>query len=224
MELMYPNDIKSGFYKDNREEVSFLFENGFQWTGSLNISAFKYIDDDLIIRLHNGSLYLFEKQREWGQKNLSTTIRRDVIGILIRKKLPFYFVGILAMDDDLEVSDNELLYYYLNKEQKEKTLKASTYRNEFKEKVLTFYGPNDKSIENHIFFLVCRHKSTVYDLGEVFIEEVLEADWAKWTRVKVRLFDDTFRAIQFMRRSFGEKVEIILLNPKKAKYIKTYDE
>ena len=58
----------------------------------------------------------------------------------------------------------------------------------------------------------------------MFIEEVLEADWAKWTRVKVRLFDDTFRAIQFMRRSFGEKVEIILLNPKKAKYIKTYDE
>lgn len=215
MELKYKGDVNNEFYDHSIDEKMHLFDNDFQWTNSRNISAFKYIENDLILRLHNGSMYLFEGQKDWGVKNLSTTIRRDVIGLLIRKKKPYYFVGLFGLENDSNETDNELLYYYVNQDKLQKTKEMSVYKNEIHEEIIVFYGPNDRSIINYHFHLVCKTKTIIFDLGSIFVLDVIENDAAKWSKLKLILDSDTLNAIKYMRRQYGDKVEIIFTNPHK---------
>lgn len=216
MEPVRIDNINIGHYYLEYEEIKQLKKHGFTPTNSLNISAYMFFENDVIFRLHNGSMYLFEGIADWGKKTLSSSLRRDVIGYLIRKKIPYRFVGILSMEDRVELTDLELLYFYMNDEQKDITRKIDTYKSEYLIEEMTFYGPNDNSIENYRFQLACISDGLFYSLGQIYIEKIIDADWAKWNKLKIHLYSYTYTAINFMRRRFGEKVQIIFTHPEKV--------
>ena len=100
--------------------------NGFQWCNSRNISGFKVIDNHLIIRLHNGSLYKFENVIGNINIKLSSTLREDILGNLIRNEVNYYLIGNLQMNSDSKETDIELISYYV----KEKDLKKTIMNNQ----------------------------------------------------------------------------------------------
>lgn len=217
MELLYEGDLLNEFFKLTPEEKMYLANLGYQWCNSRNISAYKIVGNDTIFRLHNGSLYKFNNSKEWSEKNLSSTIRKDVFGLLIRKKTNYEFVGVLFMDDDCNETDFELLYKYIPDDMVEKTKNKDTYNIREIEEEIIFYGPCDDSIINHRFQLTARVGKPIFliGLGEIEVIEILEASWSQWMKVKVKLNNETLNAIRFTREVYGEKVPIAFTNPKK---------
>jgi hypothetical protein len=217
MELMYKGDLLNEFFKLTSEEKIYLAERDFSWCNSRSISAYSMVGEDTIFRLHNGSLYKFKDTKDWSIKNLSSTIRKDVFGVLIRKNIEYEFVGVLFMDFDCDETDIELLYKYVPAGMIEKTKIKDKYKVIEVEKEIFFYGPSDKTIKNYQFQLTARIENPIslIGLGEIKVLEIIDADWNKQIKVKAVMTNETYSAIKFTRQMYGEKTTIIFTNPKK---------
>jgi len=97
-------------YRPSPVEKIKLANNGLQWVLSSNVSAVGTIGDDLVIRFHNGSLYQYLKQAKLFDKMLASNSKGHYVWEKLRKPgIPFNKIGALPLDNDVDVTDDELL-------------------------------------------------------------------------------------------------------------------
>lgn len=86
-----------------------LAKHGFQAVQSSNVSAVGTSGDDLMIRFHNGSIYRYFGMGDELMSILSSNSKGKWVWRYLRRAgVPYQFVGMLALPDDLDVTDQEL--------------------------------------------------------------------------------------------------------------------
>lgn len=204
------------FYQLSSEEKLIISNKDFQWSHSINITYFKITEEDLIIRLHNGSMYLFEKAASWAKGKISTTLRDNIIARLIRKQFDYYFIGVENDIECIDKSDRELFYSKLSNDWIEKTRKKDNYQLLLYKKELEFFGPCDNSVLNFKFDVVVRsvnHKE-IYAIGSILILEILKIKPESFMRVIGEVDSDFYSAYLYWRRTQPEW-DFIFINPRK---------
>lgn len=211
MELIYGGDLKNEFYNLTPEEKLMLSNYDFQWCNSRNISGFQFLENDLILRLHNGSMYLFENVIGNVHIKLTTTIREDLIGKLVRNKIKYYFVGVLRMESDSNETDKELLYYYVDDKNIDKTLKLNSYNIENVFQEYTFRLPSDDSILEKSFHIaaIIERGTTFIEIGIIKVLKIIESDWEEFIKIKVLTTNEVDSAIKFLERKYDNYVDYI---------------
>jgi len=86
-----------------------LFDAGLQWVLCSNVSGVGTSDDDLIIRFHNASLYKYFGQAKLFDAMLNSNSKGHFVWAKLRKpKVAYQKIGSLPLDQDTQVSDDEL--------------------------------------------------------------------------------------------------------------------
>ncbi len=227
MKLYNEGDKHSEYFKLSMKEQFDLGRFNFLLTNSRSISGYRIIDNDLLIRLYNGSMYLFVDCAAWAVRKLGSTHQRGLIGLMIRKGFRYEFVGVLKLGFETNETDVDLLYWYVPENMIEKTKNKDKYENDLIVKTIKFYGPSDESVTNFQFDLYLNIDDSIdensnglfsdytFYLGKVKILEIVQADWANWIIVNVEINNETFTGIQNSRKIFGEEIKTIFQNPVK---------
>lgn len=93
-------------YKARKE----LREQGFTWVLSSNVSAVRATQGNLYIRFHNGSVYEYPRMGGRYEDILNAESKgRWVWNELRRKNVPYSKIGAMPMDDDLDLTDEEVM-------------------------------------------------------------------------------------------------------------------
>lgn len=97
-------------YRHSSDETAYLASRGLQHVLSSNVSAVGIIDDDLIIRFHNGSLYLYEGMASSFESIMRSNSKgRWVWQHLRRARVPYRKIGTMPLVDDIQASDDDLM-------------------------------------------------------------------------------------------------------------------
>ena len=87
-----------------------LRERGMSWVLSSNVSAIGRSGDDLYVRFHNGSIYVYFNKGDLFQDMYKANSKgRFVWRKLRRPNVPYKKVGSMPLDEDLDVSDEEIM-------------------------------------------------------------------------------------------------------------------
>ena len=82
---------------------------GLQWTLSSNISAVGVVDNDLIIRFHNGSLYKYPNNAEHFAPMLRANSKGKYFWRKLRRPGASYIkIGSLPLESDKQQTDDEM--------------------------------------------------------------------------------------------------------------------
>lgn len=104
---------KNREYKRFRPSVSEklqLANNGLQWVLSSNVSAVGVSGRDLVIRFHNGSLYLYPDKASLYEPLLNSNSKGHFVWERLRKtNASFVKIGSLPFKDDAQVTDEDIL-------------------------------------------------------------------------------------------------------------------
>ena len=83
---------------------------GLQWTLSSNISAVGVVDNDLIIRFHNGSLYKYPNNAEHFAPMLNSNSKGKYFWRKLRRPGASYIkIGSLPLPEDTTETDEEVM-------------------------------------------------------------------------------------------------------------------
>lgn len=208
---MYSGDRRNEFYRLNIDEKAFLTLHGFQWVNSRNISGYKFDNNNLLLRLHNGSTYIFRDIIGKISFKLSTTIREDLIGKFLRKGVEYNFVGILVMDSDSTENDKDLLYFYVEDKNLNKTITNDKYQLFEITQVYKFNVSSDKTIVNFSFKInaILKITNSIYTIGTIKILEILETNFKDYTIVKVLTNNETNDAINYIESNYKGSYQYI---------------
>lgn len=92
------------------KERGALSEKGYTWVLSSNVSAVAQQGGDLYIRFHNGSLYRYPNKANLFERILAASSKgKWVWRFLRRKNVSYEKVGTLPLDQDIDVSDEEII-------------------------------------------------------------------------------------------------------------------
>jgi hypothetical protein len=87
-----------------------LAEEGYTWVLSSNVSAVAQRGNDLYIRFHNASLYRYPNKGNLFERILAASSKgKWVWRFLRRKNVEYEKVGTLPLDQDIDVSDEEII-------------------------------------------------------------------------------------------------------------------
>ena len=109
MKLLIDKNREYKRFRPNPSEKIQLANNGLQWVLSSNVSALGVNKNDLIIRFHNGSLYLYPNQAKLFEPMLQSNSKGHFVWVKLRKpKVAYRKIGTLPFKDDEQVTDDEL--------------------------------------------------------------------------------------------------------------------
>jgi len=90
-------------------EQAILKREGFTWVFSSNVSGVATSGRDLIIRFHNASIYSYQNQASKFEDILAAASKgKWVWRFLRRPNVPYQKIGSLPLDQDVDVTDEEL--------------------------------------------------------------------------------------------------------------------
>lgn len=90
-------------------ESAIMKQNGFTPLFSSNVSAASKSNEDLYIRFWNGSIYRYPNQAKNFERLVGAASKgKWVWRFLRRKNVPYQKVGSLPLDQDLDITDEEL--------------------------------------------------------------------------------------------------------------------
>lgn len=93
----------------NSREVGIMRRNGFTPLASSNVSAASERNGDLYVRFWNGSIYRYPKQGKNFERLVGAASHgKWVWRFLRRANAPYEKVGSLPLDQDIDVTDEEL--------------------------------------------------------------------------------------------------------------------
>lgn len=109
MELLVDKNREYRRYAYNESEKIQLANAGLQWVLSSNVSAVGVVDDDLIIRFHNGSMYQYYGQGDKYRSILTSNSKGHWVWVNLRRKAVRYQkIGSLPFKADNQVTDDEI--------------------------------------------------------------------------------------------------------------------
>ncbi len=110
MELLQDKNREYRRLRPNINEKLKLAQAGLQWTLSSNVSAVGKSGDALIIRFHNGSLYKYPNQAKLFDPMLASNSKGHFVWVKLRRtNVAYEKIGALPLDDDLEISDDDIM-------------------------------------------------------------------------------------------------------------------
>ena len=96
-------------FRPSPSEKIQLANNGLQWVLSSNVSGIGINGKDLIIRFHNGSMYLYPNQAHlYDDMMKSNSKGRFVWQRLRRTRVAYRKIGTLPFKDDVDVADEDM--------------------------------------------------------------------------------------------------------------------
>lgn len=97
-------------YRPSPYEKLTLANNGLQWVLSSNVSAVGVIENDLIVRFHNGSMYRYLGKAELYDSMLNSNSKGHFVWERLRKpKVPYEKIGSLPLPNDKKLTDEQVM-------------------------------------------------------------------------------------------------------------------
>ncbi len=96
--------------RPNPSEKIQLADAGLQWVLSSNVSAIGVNDDDLIIRFHNGSLYMYPNRAYLYRPMLQSNSKGHFVWVKLRRtRVEYRKIGTLPLKSDKPIDDDAIL-------------------------------------------------------------------------------------------------------------------
>lgn len=96
-------------YRHSPQEKLYLEENGLQHVLSSNVSSVGVSNNDLVIRFHNGSLYIYYGMGDRFDKIMASNSKGHWVWQYLRRpKVAYAKIGTLPLPDDIGISDEDI--------------------------------------------------------------------------------------------------------------------
>ncbi len=101
-------------WRHSPSENVYLANRGLQQVESSNVSSIGRVDNDLIIRFHNGSLYKYPGNGSLYEDMLNSNSKGKFVWDRLRgrirnqHKVPYEKIGVMPLPDDIGVTDEEI--------------------------------------------------------------------------------------------------------------------
>lgn len=91
------------------KEKTYLSTQGLQWVLSSNVAGVGRVDNKLIIRFHNGSMYEYPNMADRYDEILASNSKGKWVWRHIRRAgVPYRKIGVLPLPTDEQLTDEEL--------------------------------------------------------------------------------------------------------------------